>query len=300
MVNKDLIQRLDDSGLVDKRDVLWWQLGFEGRRIFSVEEFEGNLKTISFEVRYDWGWRPITPKKEEFKVWTKDEVPILIRELEFNGLTLPFFISVKPLSHGGAAPGRVVGNQEAGFCKDVGVPLDVYLSPHIRGIAIDVTDRFLFWYPITFGRCDYNCYTTYGYTHESLDTPIILNPISHTKFYQNLIKGSWSHGRRAQKKPKIFDCEKEGFEIVPYFEFDPIKPHLMVYPIPLFEGKLDLPVLVKSRTSKPVPEVLGVGYYYAEERSEVYYWELDKQKQRIVRDTLKSGLETVVLSNSRQ
>ena len=40
------------------------------------------------------------------------------------------------------------------------------------------------------------------------------------KFYKNLIKGGWSKGRRNQTKAKVFDCEKEGFEIVPYFDFD--------------------------------------------------------------------------------
>lgn len=282
MINRGLIGLLQDElKLIDRREVLWWQLGFEGRRIYTEEEFEDNLEEITIEIEYRNPRleRP-DPGEETYKLWTKNEVPILIKEFEVDGVKIPFFISVKPISH----------NWERNFERKQSFPLEVYLSPHIRGIVLETTKNHMFWYPVTFGH-EHNVYASQSVKLRQMDLPIITNPISPNKFYKNIIeRSSWSHGRRAQKRAKHFDCKKEGFKLVPYYEFDPTKPHMMVYPIPLFEGKLDLPVFVKSRPPNKPPETLGVGYCFALSE-DIYYWELDKQKQRKTRDTLKRDLE---------
>lgn len=291
MVNRALIQALHDKGIIDKRNVLWWQLGFEGRRVFTEQEFQAHLKRISYETSYDDSRRYNSDsdipaehlRAVESAIWTSNDVPVLIRELDFEGLKVPFFISVKPASHD---KGQEAIERECLGKRQV-FPLSLYLSPHIRGISLELTDRFFFWYPITFGDDD-NIQSTNVCKVKSLSLPIIKSPISPGRFYRSLVvERSWSNGRRAQKKTKEFDCKKEGFEIVPYFEFNPCEPNIMVYPVPLRRGKLDLPVLVKSRPPNHPPEVLGTGYFQAISAGGLaYYWEIDKQRQRLARDTL--------------
>jgi hypothetical protein len=44
------LARLDKVKFIDKRHVIWWQLGFEGRRIISESEFDQTVKTITYPV----------------------------------------------------------------------------------------------------------------------------------------------------------------------------------------------------------------------------------------------------------
>ena len=65
----------------------------------------------------------------------------IIRTVKFDdGLEVPSFVSVKPLSHERYPP-----------VEDDYPFLQVYLHPHIRGAVLECTDRFLFWYPFRFG-----------------------------------------------------------------------------------------------------------------------------------------------------
>jgi hypothetical protein len=213
-------------------------------------------------------------------------------------MNIPFFISVKPLSHEyRSVEGTIKSFEKDG---DYGLPPSEYLRPHIRGIAAHVSERFLFWYPIK-ESSEWNVYETS--TVRGFDgMSIMLRPISNHKFCANILKDSWSHGRRRQKKAKKFDCRKEGYKIVPFFEFDPVKHHVMVYPVSLTKKPLDLPVIVKSNPPHP-PQALGVGYYYVnmdkygnQEKGTnlVFYWDIDKRMQRIARDTLKRDLEGIL------
>jgi hypothetical protein len=280
MVDKKLIDRLDEDGLIDKRHVLWWQLGFEGRRIMSEEEFNSGLKEVTHEY--------ITPNdgigKETLNVWTKNNVPILLRDIKFReDLEIPCFISVKPMSHGG------------GRDLEFKLPISLYSRPHIRGIVIEATDEFLFWYPLIFNRAPIYYETTKFTFNDPSIPPALICPIHPSKFYKNLIKNGWAHGRRCQKRAKRIICN-ESQQIVPYYEFNPKKTNLTVYPSPIFEGELDFPIILTGDPSG-IPKIIGTGYFdfseYRRGSGGANYWELDKEKERKVRKVLIRRLGNV-------
>lgn len=277
MIDKNLVQILHDDKVIDKRHVLWWQLGFEGREILSEEEFSKGLQTVRRQTIVDpVTQKPIESSEREFQVWTRDNVPILLREIDFGGITVPCFISVKPQSHEVGAGGYSITH--------------IFEEPHIRGMAIERKDKFLFWYPFVFGEPSFYQTRKFGLEGEKMQG--LICPIHPRKFYKNLVEDGWSGGRRAQKKAKEFDCKKEGFELVPYFEFNPDKKHVMVYPVQLFENTLDFPVFIKSCQKKPKVEVLGIGYAcFGTDSSAVYYWEIQKQHKKLVRETLERNFK---------
>jgi len=284
MVDRDLIQRLHDKGIIDKRNVLWWQLGFEGRRIFSEQEFNEGLETKTVKVM---GWDPVAyehiveGEEMALQFWTRDDVPILLRNITFdNSLEIPGFITVKPLSHDGRQE-EIVNLYRTYYPS-------VFHHPHIRGVAIEKTDKFLFWYPLSFGR-EPETYMTRGIYVKNEKMHCLINPISPAKFYKNIIINGWDHGMRPKTKAKEFAIEKNGYELVPYFEFDITKKHVMVYPVPIFEKKLDFPVFIKTIPKPPYVDVIGIGYAYPDFGGEVYYWDLPENKRKVVKQTLKKA-----------
>lgn len=274
MINRDLLNKLHDNGLIDKRHVLWWQLGFEGRRILSEEEFNSGLTKVVHEY--------ITPNDgigvETLNVWTKDNVPILLRNIKFSEeLEVPCFISVNPMSHD-------VGWRHLEYK----LPVSLYRRPHIRGVVIEATDEFLFWYPLIFNH-DPVYYSTFKFTFkDSTIPPALVCPIVPSKFYENLIKRGWSHGKRSQTRPININC-KDPSKIVPYYEFDPKREEFTIYPAPIFSNELDFPIVIAGDLSG-IPRILGTGYIsvsrYIPGDQGVSYWKLDKIKERTVRNTL--------------
>jgi len=291
MVNKKLLQKLNEKRIIDRRQVLWWQLGFEGRKIYSEKDFNQNLKTISYEVqRRNWETGKITYQgEEEYQIWTKDEVPILFKNINLFGLDIPCFITVKPMSH----PERVGdGWYSLKYLKEDKQPLSEFHRPHIRGVVVEETKEFLFWNSFLLGRTP-DWYQSSAFIPKNKNLPpIILDPIHPSKFYNNLIEGGWSHGRRPQKKPKKFD-NKDCFNIIPYYDFRRDQPCLILYPAPLFKRKLDFPVIIKN-IPKRIPKILGTGYIsFGVNSEEVFYWEINAQQERAARKSLINRLGTL-------
>lgn len=287
MVDQGLLQKLHDEGVIDKRHVLWWQLGYEGRRVLSEDEFSEGLTRVSYEVSFDWTRRPVSPHEESFDLWTRDEVPILTRKVELCGESADCFVSVKPMSHpdtGGDGWRSLEVHKEFGFSPTA------FHSPHIRGLVLEQTPDFLFWHPfIVGGEPEY--YGTYRLVLKDLDLPVLICPIHPTKFYRNLIKGAWNKGKRPQKKPNEFDTRGEGFELVPYHEFDYRRNHLTVYPVSVFDGRLDLPgIILGGRNSGP--SILGVGQVEFRDNF-VQYWELSHVQHRNAKSSLIKRLGRV-------
>lgn len=283
MVDKDLIQRLHDEHIIDKRHVLWWQLGFEGREILTEEEFNAGLQTAKWMVKVDITGEPIEPREEEFKFWNRDEVPILIKTINFKGIEIPAFVSVKPQTHW--PRGGVEHTKQLEI-----FPLTVYEQPHVRGAVIERKDKFLFWYPFTLGE-DPHYYSTNGVFLEEEKMWLLICPVHPTKFYSNIVENSWSKGKRVQKRAKEFEYQNEGYELVPYFEFDTTQRHVMVYPVPLFERRLDVPVFIKSIPRYPGVEVIGAGYaVFSGDSGDICYWELQNDQKKLVRRTLENAL----------
>ena len=283
MVDKNLIQRLHDSHDIDKRHVLWWQLGFEGRRVLTEAEFAEGLQTERLEVYIDpRTYRFIEPTEMDFQVWKRDDVPILIRDVDLDGTIVPCFISVKPESHENVSP----------FSDGKYTIPQVNLHPHIRGMVIEQTDRFLFYYPFISSQ-ESNVYDSpSAYFEDAGMWGLLSHPVHVGKVYKELITSQWKNGKRPQRKAKVFNCDKEGFQIVPYFEFDTTQNHVMAYPMNILQNKLDLPVFVKSSPKPPGVEVIGVGYPYFSRFGDhgVCYWELDKSKTKIIKETLEAVL----------
>ena len=99
MIDKNLLNRLEQEGLIDQRFLLWWQLGYEGRRVFSEEEFEKRLTNISYEARGVFEGDSEV-KQRDFRFWSDDNVPILIKQVDSQRfMGAPVFISVKPILH---------------------------------------------------------------------------------------------------------------------------------------------------------------------------------------------------------
>ena len=285
MVDKDLIQRLHDEHIIDKRYVLWWQLGFEGREILTEDELNAGLQTAKWIVKVDITGEPIEPREEEFRFWNRDEVPILIRTINLGGIEIPSFVSVKPQTH------RPSGGVE--HLKQLEIfPLPVYEQPHVRGVVIERKDKFLFWYPFTWGiGPSHNLYFTREIFLEEEKMHCLIYPVHPTKFYRNIVENSWSKGKRTQKKAKEFEYQNEGYELVPYFEFDTTKKQVMVYPVPLFERRLDVPVFIKTTPRYTGVDVIGAGYtVFSGEIGGICYWELQNDQKRLVRRTLEKTL----------
>jgi hypothetical protein len=43
MVNTTLLRELHNEEIIDRRCLYWWQLGYEGRRLFTEQEFKEGL-----------------------------------------------------------------------------------------------------------------------------------------------------------------------------------------------------------------------------------------------------------------
>ena len=97
--NPDLMNKLHEMGVIDKRLIFWWQLGFEDRRVWSINEFDQTLVNNEINVykTKDDDYSGVETK--EFSFWPRDDVPILLKSIKFENLDVPVFISVKPLSH---------------------------------------------------------------------------------------------------------------------------------------------------------------------------------------------------------
>lgn len=341
LLEKSLIDKLHEAKIIDKKSVLWWQLGFEGRRQVTDQEFSSGLRTIKYEsISRDFFTTPDSflgepkPKPEDYceesvRVWINDNVPILIKEIEFGKFVLPAFVTVKPMSHSPSGwdslQSAIVSQWPPSLCT-----LGAYEQPHIRGIALDLTKDFLFWYAFLLDSKSHR-YSSDLLKPKNLEyPPLILDPINPVKFCQNLIEKGW-RGRRSQRKPHTLDIDSAGFEFVPYFEFNPSQPQSTIYPLPMVpkqslrevkdflkhnpgwtyeraerllrglhfiknpKNPLDLPaVLVSSGNSKV--NILGAGYCF--HNREVSYWPLDKTRHALAGTALKSrlGLEAEVYS----
>jgi len=288
MVNKKLLQKLNEKRIINKRQVLWWQLGFEGRKVYNEKDFNQNLKTISYEIQIrNWETGEITYEGEkEYKVWTKDEVPILFKNINLFGFDILCFITVKPMSH----RGRVGDGWYTLKCnKKDKWPLSEFHQPHIRGVVIEKTKDFLFWNSFLLGSIS-DWYQSSVFIPKDKNIPkIIVDPINPSKFYKNLIESGWSHGRRPQKRPKKLE-NKDSLNIIPYYEFKKDQPCLTLYPTPLFKRKLDFPIIIKNIPRK-IPKILGTGYIsFGINSEEVFYWEINAQQERTARKSLINRL----------
>ena len=347
MVDKKTLDQLEKDGLIDQRFLLWWQLGHEGRRVLSEEEFERGLTKISYESGGNFT-EDQEVKQRDFRFWTGDDVPILAKQVDsqkFRGV--PAFVTVKPLLHFNPtvnalnAFGVFFGCLAEGYKGNLDyeppplinpelssdlrsrlefnvkgkLALSVYEEPHIRGVIAEVTDEFVFWFPITFGEepgAYSNSYTKFRGVSET----IVIDSIHPTKFWENLIKEEWSKGRRAQRKPSTFNLEENGFSVVPYYSFEPDKSHVMIYPCNLFDRGLDIPIVVRGDPSTRTPRIIGAGYLRFSDpilagSTEVYgekvewgaeegwqtinYWELNKSLKEKAKESIKRrlGLEGI-------
>lgn len=294
---------LDEPKFIDKRHLLWWQLGFEGRRIVTEEEFKQGLKEVTypcvsvtvadFEAAEESGKAP--PLKERtFRVWMPEFIPILLRtKRDDQGRETTFFVTVKPISQEvlwTKDPEEVIR-----IFKEVNLPLSANLEPHARGVAVEVTNDFVFWHSILMGYLP----QIYGHTRmlndPDLGVPILLDPVNPERFYKNLIDGSWSKGKRPQKQPESIDLLETGFELVPYYEFDPKKNQIMIYPTSVFPGRLDLPAVVRGDEKTGIPVILGAGFplFYIETPVAVLYWEFSDWQKRAAKESLIERLGIV-------
>ncbi|MBS3072896.1 hypothetical protein J4477_03625, partial [Candidatus Pacearchaeota archaeon] len=160
---------------------------------------------------------------EKVKIWNEEYVPILLKEINFDGIKIPSFVSVRPISDYDSMAGPLKSN----------FPLEIYYSPHIRGVFVEKTDDFVFWNPF-FIYGNLNCWGTYTYSLKEEEMKIILQPVSTDKFYKNLMK-SLRRGKRTQKKLEKLEFEDDS-RVVPYYEFDSHSRNYTIYPAKILEG----------------------------------------------------------------
>lgn len=317
MLNKSLIDRLHDAKIINRNSVLWWQLGFEGRKVYTGKEFSENLRGVKYQA-----FNPAGKKSEYYEetlnIWVENDVPILLGDITLADFNIPVFTTVKPMSHSPSGWGNLRSAIELEWpATHTGM---IYEQPHIRGVVIDLTDDFLFFYPFLMGD-RHRHYETKFFHLNNEDVSIVVDPIHPTKFYKNLIEREWK-GRRCQRKPSCLDLAINDLEFVPFFEFDVNKPHTSIYPLPVFEGnlkklvddmiqknpkwdrqevefflrryhpekikkpKLDLPIIL-SNTGNGKVNLLGAGYSFSDQ---VFYWPLDERKYNIASQGLKDRL----------
>lgn len=304
MVDLELLTRLEEKKLIKKQDIIWWQFGFEGRKIISEDEFNRTLQTVSYSCLKKWIKHGETFEKEvrEFKVWPRNDVPVVIKKVKLGGEEIDAFVTINPMSHyGGSNTGWEDLKYYTSSDCEFPLPLPVYRTPHIRGVVTGRTREFLFWSPILNGQPEL-IYSTVALRAKDGGLPLLLSPIRTSKFYKNLIYHVWHGGKRTQKNAIELRIEEQGLQFVPYYAFDFTKEHVMVYPASVFQGKLDLPVIVRGNSSTGMPSILGVGYifdrgdeYHESERGMhvARYWELAHSQERRAKNSLISRLGRV-------
>ena len=298
-VDADMLTRLEEVGLIDKKDVCWWQFGFEGRRIVTEQEFNKGLMAVTFNcleyARLDSS--EIVSRERTFSIWTEDFIPVLLKTITLQGgIEAQCFITVKPISHDLSMPStrEEMREFEARERNDVAVFSEV-LRPHVRGVVIESTDKFLFWYPIQSIRSVFREGVNRSIGSVGGDTVmqvgkdmVMLEPIGPTGFYDNIIRSSRQGRRRISKgKSKNIDADRQGYRIVPYYEFDPLQNHLMIYPAKIHSGPLDSPIIVKGDPDTGVPEIVGTGLFeLGPFMSIATYWELSHSQKNAAKMSL--------------
>lgn len=249
-----MLDKLQENEMIDKRNVLWWQLGFEGRKVISEEEFERNLRTVEYGMIDEETGEKIPTT---CRVWPDRDVPIVIRRTRITGVEVDGLVTINPMSHVGAG---YTGWRELQDSRTIGDEIPIYRNPHFRGVVIDQTPEFVFWTPFTPGGFELT-YST-EFLHSTKGYPdLMLSPVASGKFYRNLIaRAQRSRGGRLRGKKVEINLREEGLTLVPYYEFDHSKDHVMVYPGSIFPETLDLPLIVRGNSKTKRPSIVGVGY----------------------------------------
>ncbi len=280
-INLEVLYRLGASNVIDKRHVIWWQLGHEGRKIITEDEFNEGLTRITYKCHQDHNFN--TTEKRTFDFWRGNYVPIVIKEVDLLGLKIKSLLTIKPVT-----------DMAIEMAIELQYPLDENTHPHIRGIVIESTRDFLFWYPIMYGNPSYySGAVTFMIGNDKVG---FISPVHPTQFYQNQMRMGWSGGRRAQKRAKTveFGCyavSGEVAKIVPYYEFDSSRNVVMVYPAKA-NGDFALPLIVRGNPKTCMPLIIGAGYllFGGEKRREqgeaAGYWELSDAQMKKAKSAL--------------
>ncbi|MBS3066528.1 hypothetical protein J4205_01770 [Candidatus Pacearchaeota archaeon] len=283
MVDKDLLNKLDSEGIIDKRHVLWWQLGFEGRRVLTEEEFNSGLQEVDHECYLKDN--PESKGVEKVNIWKEKYAPIFIKNTNLDGIQIPSFVSVRPLLDYRGLESPLVSS----------FPLQLYYSPHIRGVVVEKTNDFLFWNPFIVYE-NLNCWRTYAIKPEGESLPIMLQPIAPHRFYKNLSR-CLRTGKRAQKKYKKINCKsKDSERVVPYYEFDALSRNFTVYPANVFQDRLDLPVILQGNPDTGIPKIIGSGTIYFDDEMEseqICYLELNDRELKSAKLSLIRRLGSI-------
>ncbi len=280
MLNRNTLEKLHNSGIINKNNVLWWQLGFEGRKVYSLDEFISGIEHVPYEEctqYFDSGGKleGFELKEKEASVWTRDDVPILIQDISLFEKELPCFITVKPMSHDCNEGWASLSN---GRLRETP---KLYHQPHVRGLVLEVTDDFMFWYALGNPAHKHGPYASGVLTsNDETMPPVLLNPIPPTDFYSNLISTNFKIHRKKRKGTSL-NLENGGLTFVPYYEFESNPNQVTIYPANINPSKLDVPILVKGGLQKP--QILGAVTSmdaYSKSPSFVNYRELDPGLER--------------------
>lgn len=205
MINKELLQRAHSEEIIDKRQVLWWQLGYEERKIYSEDEFNENLVEVSYDCV---NFSNDKVSKRTFKVWPKEDIPIMIKKVKIGDVDIPCFVTIRPMSDGD-------GWNNLNVQKEQKMPLTAYREPHIRGAVIEITNKFLFYHNISLGAEPSYYGGAQGVKFDGEEILCLVNPIHPNKFYKNLIRNRGSsNGRIAQRRFNEIDCNEKGVEMI--------------------------------------------------------------------------------------
>ena len=125
-----LYHELGSRQLIDARYPLWWSNGFEGSRYVEPSEFFGGLE--------DFDGRPVQPGDD------MENIRYTVIRETVAGLQTPLFVTVKPIDADHI-------DEERRYGKDKMFPVNAETYPHVRGVALAMTDDVIFWYPTTGG-----------------------------------------------------------------------------------------------------------------------------------------------------
>jgi hypothetical protein len=268
------LARLDEAKIIDKREVLWWQLGFEGRQIISEETFNQSLTQIRYKCSDNRSqFKDYTSRSNRtvlnrtFKLWFHEYIPIVLKEAILpGGSVATLFITIKPINR-----------NLLKYQIERAQPPELIMEPHVRGIAITNDNEFLFWHPISM-----NTTAMIGYNRgipEQVNLNLGMNTLLYTtapyEFYINLIRKERSLKKRFHKPPKEIKSVEGEICIVPYYEFDPYETAVTIYPGKAPLSELDIPIVLQGN---PIigPKIIGAGSLW-EDRDDsksgtIYYW----------------------------
>jgi len=290
--NRNLLNKLDNLGLINQRDIFWRQITPFILRNSHVSYFTKPYSQVEFMSKLDQIQYKIKSKtdsliKQNFLVWNnsfrKPISPIFSTQIKLNSLQIPVIVSIDPMPPERADIGTSQYRQNLEIQQK---PIHNKYLANVKGVIVEKTDNFWFWTPLLNNKTNEKNQRVSNFSkiNKSL---INYNSASSENFYMSLILTEWNGGKRPQQKTISLDLGGRTSRLVPYYLFNPKQDEVIIYPADILRDTLYLPTVIRGDPIKGTPQVLGVGFYKGDK---LYYWSLNKTQEKKAKKSLINHL----------